>query len=419
MQDNQKTIALVEAIGTASQFVTAFNERGFNCLNILSQNEVLPIFKPVFKPEIYLTTLPNDGNLDALLEKIKQYNPICLLAGMEPGVDLAETLCESLGFLRNETKNARVRRDKYLMAKELEKNEILSIPSLKCNNINDILEWKKINNFSEIIVKPVDGAGCENVQLCTNDYQIKVAFNNILGKINVMGITNEYVIAQKYMSGNEYMVNSVSYMGTHFITDIWLSVKNKNLSDGIYYLYNETLINKDDPIYQQLKNYHEKILDCLGIVNGPAHAEIMVTKQGPVLIEVGARISGGENRLLSKEVFGYSSIDLTVDVYTNPRKFLSFIKQQPHNVNTFINQIMLRSDQAKYIKSLPLKMKIESLESFRDIKLRYQPGDLVPKTVDHCTMTGTVMLMHQDSTIIENDRKWILENMHCFYEYEN
>ena len=73
---------LVEAIGTAAQLVSAFKDRGFECVHIQSQKEVLKVFKSVFTPEIYLENIPYDGNFSCLLKKITAYNPVCLLAGI-------------------------------------------------------------------------------------------------------------------------------------------------------------------------------------------------------------------------------------------------------------------------------------------------------------------------------------------------
>lgn len=44
----------------------------------------------------------------------------------------------------------------------------------------------------------------------------------------------------------------------------------------------------------RLVEYAKSCLDALGVVNSPAHMEIMMTeKQGPVLIECGMRLHGG------------------------------------------------------------------------------------------------------------------------------
>ena len=334
---------------------------------------------------------------------------------MEPGVDLAEQLIKSLNLLGNKPNNARVRRDKYLMMKELENANINFIPSLKSSSLDEIVSWANFNNIVTLILKPIDGAGCENVFLCKNNHQIKRAFDKIIGHINVMGEMNIQAIAQPFVRGDEYMINSVSYNGRHFITDIWKCVKKNSDEGGFYYHFAELCIEKNFKL-DNLKQYHFTVLDTLGIINGPAHAEIMYTQNGPVLIEVGARISGVANRSLLNMTFGYNSIDLTADIYTNPAHFLSFI-EQPMNKPKASTSIMIYSKKEGTIKNLPLLEKIKKLSSFVDLKTRYLIGNFVPKTIDLCTMTGTITLIHKNPKVVKQDQTWILENMDYFYDY--
>lgn len=49
------------------------------------------------------------------------------------------------------------------------------------------------------------------------------------------------------------------------------------------------------PLGKELKKYADKVLNALGIRQGPSHMEIMYNNQtGPCLVEVGARCHGGE-----------------------------------------------------------------------------------------------------------------------------
>jgi hypothetical protein len=43
-----------------------------------------------------------------------------------------------------------------------------------------------------------------------------------------------------------------------------------------------------------LINYTRRTLDVLGIKHGPSHSEIMMTTEGPCLVEVNCRAHGGK-----------------------------------------------------------------------------------------------------------------------------
>lgn len=60
-----------------------------------------------------------------------------------------------------------------------------------------------------------------------------------------------------------------------------------------------TLVDPEDPVVDVLFSYVCQVLDATGVRNGPAHVEVMITDDGPRLIEIGARLAGAEQQELS------------------------------------------------------------------------------------------------------------------------
>ena len=58
----------------------------------------------------------------------------------------------------------------------------------------------------------------------------------------------------------------------------------------------------------QIKHYTGQVVKALGILLGPFHCELRLTKNGPVLIEIGARLPGGQ----ISELIGYAK---DIDIY--------------------------------------------------------------------------------------------------------
>jgi biotin carboxylase len=58
-----------------------------------------------------------------------------------------------------------------------------------------------------------------------------------------------------------------------------------------------------------------RVLDALGIRFGPAHTELMLTKEGPLLIEIGARLDGSDAPIIGERAYGINQIHLTADCY--------------------------------------------------------------------------------------------------------
>ncbi|WP_155256600.1 hypothetical protein [Salinispora pacifica] len=61
--------------------------------------------------------------------------------------------------------------------------------------------------------------------------------------------------------------------------------------------------------------YVAEVLDALGIRQGPAHTELLVTGDGPRLLDTGARLSGLANPVAVGLATGADQVGLTIDCY--------------------------------------------------------------------------------------------------------
>jgi len=55
------------------------------------------------------------------------------------------------------------------------------------------------------------------------------------------------------------------------------------------------------------------VLDAVGVRNGCGHTEVIVTAEGPRLLEVGARPAGGGHQMITELATGTNQIRRTVD----------------------------------------------------------------------------------------------------------
>lgn len=90
------------------------------------------------------------------------------------------------------------------------------------------------------------------------------------------------------MFGTEFIVDVVSLQGRHKIMDIW---KYKRTAvNGAEFVYDtKELISCEGEVQKVLIDYTRSVLDAVGMMNGPSHNEIVMTTDGPVLVEVNAR----------------------------------------------------------------------------------------------------------------------------------
>lgn len=402
----KKFAIIVDAYGPAKNYIYYFNQKGIGCIHIQSTLDPISALSK-FSPDDYLYNIVHDGNLDDTLKKVKSAEEklngkvVSVIAGIEPGVLLADLLSERMQLITNGTLLSSARRDKYLMAKELQKKGIEVPDFLKSNKIVDITSWVEKRNEFPVVIKPLDSAGSDGVYICNDIEDVIKACNANIGKGNILGKMNDYVLIQSFLKGKEYVINTVSCSGHHFVSDMWIS--SKTLLDGYGFIYDkEEIISLDTEIAHQITSYCYSVLDALGIKFGPAHIELMMTEAGPALIEIGARMGGGVNTRVTDFCVGHNQVELTVDSYVDPDSFFSKTSKKYELKNHGI-MMLLSSDKEGEITDIPLMSHLEGFETIVNVNIRVKVGDRLKKTVDLNSSPGNFHLAHKDRNKIQEE----------------
>ena len=161
------------------------------------------------------------------------------------------------------------------MIDTIKNHGLLYADQIKSNNLENIIKWFDCSGYEKIVLKPLSSSSSDGVFYCKNSSEITNAFSSIYGNKDMYNETNHEVLAQEFLDGDEYIVNTVSRDGFHFISDIWKGVSGDSnlVSNDIYADY----ISPDNEEHLVLSEYVKKVLDALGVHNGPAHNEIRLT----------------------------------------------------------------------------------------------------------------------------------------------
>lgn len=166
------------------------------------------------------------------------------------------------------------------------------------------------------------------------------------------------------------------------------------------------------------------MLDAIGIVNGPSHAEIMMTPDGPCLVEMNCRAHGGDGNwrpLCRALTGGYSQVEASADAYLDKRAFMVLPDKPPSPFHAAGQEVILVSYSRGKVKSTPGFEIIKKLESFVYLETGVKVGTMVRHTVDLFTGIGSVILMHRDKGILERDIQTIrsMEKANELFVYEH
>ncbi len=150
--------------------------------------------------------------------------------------------------------------------------------------MNAVREWSY-----PIIIKPIDGRGSRGVILIRNENDLDYYDHSLSTS------EKDYLLVEKYISGKQFSSESLIYDGICYTSAI--SERNYDQLDNLrpFVIENGGVIpaniskNDEDSINNTLEDLASKI----GLKNGTIKGDIVMSEDGPLIIEVALRLSGG------------------------------------------------------------------------------------------------------------------------------
>ncbi len=285
------------------------------------------------------------------------------------------------------------------MQRSVDAAGVRAIPTQFGSRWDEIETW--VAAHLPVVVKPPMSSGTDHVFICTTLEQARNAFDAIMAKPNTFGEINRGAVVQTKVEGTEYIVNHVSCDGRHYVTDIWRVDKVR----GGRPVYDRgVLLPSQGEVQDAMVEYVTSILDALAIRFGPSHCELMLTENGPILIEIAARMHGQSPQPLCEKVMGFSQVTATLDAYLAPAKFYE-LAAAPYVLHEQLQRVELICPRSGLLRSLPRLDDIRAMPSFYKLKLYVEPGQRIVETTDLMSIPGFIDLIHPDPEVIERDHQ--------------
>jgi biotin carboxylase len=403
--DATRYVVLVDtyaSIGT--ELAQGFRRAGYTPLRVQSGPEVPIALRGLPDRYPYDVDIVHHGDLSTTLAALAPFSPVAVVAGTEPGVELADALSEALhpttGAPTNGTALSPARRDKYLMIERIKQQGLRGAQQIQVEDEDQLRNWHN-EVGGTIVLKPLRSAGSDGVNWCRSPDDAVQAFRRLNGRKNVLSQCNDGVVAQEYLIGTEYIVNTVSCDGAHQVCDIWQT--HRISANGIPdLLVTSRLLPASGAVQDELIGYAFAVLDALGIRHGAAHAEIKMTSDGPCLVEVGARVSGGNLPASARLATGQSQIEWMVDAYVRPEQFARR-RGRPYLLHQHVARTAMVAPRSGTLISYESLEAIKELDSFHDMQVRVSPGERLPVTTNDLTHPIFVTLSHEVGEVVARD----------------
>ncbi|MFB6355594.1 MAG: alpha-hydroxy-acid oxidizing protein [bacterium] len=147
--------------------------------------------------------------------------------------------------------------------------------------------WEAVEQLGyPLVIKPADNMGGRGVRKIEDEDDVEPAFEE--AKQNS---TRGEIIIEECLKGDEFSTDSLWFNGEpvhHCIAD-------RIIEHEPYFVETGHVMpsQKDDEVQQQILELAEKAAQALGINMGAAKGDIKMTKDGPKMVEMAARLSGG------------------------------------------------------------------------------------------------------------------------------
>lgn len=407
-------VAIVDPYESGSLLAPEFGRRGFGCVMVRSTPLIPEEYRARFRASDFKEVLEFDGGAEKTVESLRRRRVSHVLAGCEWGVNLADRLAEALGVPSNGTRLTHARRDKFLMGEAVRASGLRAAEQICSGDAGELVEWGRRRGRWPVVVKPPHSMGSEDVRVCADESALREAFAAIKGRRNRLGLVNERVLAQEYLEGTEYVVDTVSYEGRHRPAGVWKYGKGAGGAVGGVPFKTKELLPTWGATERELYEYAAGVLDALGVLYGPGHCELMLTGGGPVLVEMGARTHGGvKAHELARAATGTSQVALAVECYASPDTFLRGSREPPRTGRRAL-MVLLTPKRGGRLKALRHLREIEGLRSCHELHLDARPGEEVRG------VAGLVSLVHEDGEVIERDlRRIMCLEEDGLYEFED
>ena len=178
---------------------------------------------------------------------------------------------------------------KFAMREALKSNSVPIPDFIKINTeaecYDGVLKLQK--KGYKCIIKPVDNSGSRGISLLSDFEKATIKRAYEYGKN--FSRSGELMV-EEYMEGPEVSVESISIDNECNV----IQITDKLTTGAPYFVemgHSQPSILSDD-IKNKIMEITKKAVKAIGIKDGPSHTEIKITKEGPKIVEIGARLGG-------------------------------------------------------------------------------------------------------------------------------
>jgi len=262
-----------------------------------------------------------------------------------------------------------------------------------------------MNKFgAPVVIKPLSEAGSRGVFLLTNEKNVDLNFQKSLRYSD-----DSTILVEKFINGPQISTESI-IINNDIYTPGYADRNYENLEKFLPQIMENGgwVPSQHENIKEKVEQEISKAASAIGLKTGVIKGDIVIGKNGPVVIEIAARLSGGD---FSESLVPVSSginyvksvLELSLGKKPNPNQLRAKNKKVVANRYFFVNGGVLKKIEG--LEKLKGKTWLEKFEIWREI------GSKLPHLSSHGNRTGVFVVSGKSRKLVQSRVDWIYKNI--------
>ena len=255
------------------------------------------------------------------LRALHQRQPIeALLCLIDIRLKEAAHLAQRLGLRFLNPASAALLRDKHAVRQRLQQAS-LAQPEFRSAGSTEELKQAVAELGLPVLIKPADGYGSQNIVVLRHEEDLEPWISPLECMLPShaeygLGVhASDQLLVERYMEGQFIGCDTLTRDGQHQL----LGVNQKRMFAPPSFAIEGGCFTPGNHGYEAVQDYVFQALDAVGFDCGAAHVELILTAEGPRLVEINARLVGAKIPRLISLALGHSVHQDVIDLHLGRR----------------------------------------------------------------------------------------------------